>query len=231
MFRHEAYTKLTIQITEAVSTEKIFLLATTNIQYEAKGVFIGVPVKPVKSIHYHVLVLVPSKRFIDYASQQEKVELACYRAGLVTALVMGIDQFNEWLRQGHFFAVPVKEEGTLIYDKGDIPLVKHKPIDMAFAIEESSIAYSEGIERMQQLMDKNKLHAGAVCGLQTIIKAGTGLEVKTTDLDKLVRHASLLIKEIPAFFPSSSSDLTHFSRKLLALLRLTAFADMQILPR
>lgn len=228
MFQHEKYIKLTNLISETVTAEKIFLLAITKVQYEIQGVFIGDTAKPVKSTHFHVLVLVPNKLFNNYNTCQEKIESACYGLGLVTPIVMSMLQFNEWLKKGHPFAVPVKEGAVLIYDKEDILLAEHKPIDIAYTIEESSIVYMEGIERMQMLIRKNKLRAAAVLGLQTIIKAGMGLTIKTNDLDKLTRYASLLIKEIPAFFPTTGFDLKHFSRKLIALLRLTSHTDIQI---
>jgi hypothetical protein len=62
---------------------------------------------------------------------------------------------------------------------------------------------------MDEYIKNEQFQEAAVCGLMTMLKSASGIEVGTNDLDKLIGYCSMVIREMPAIFPGTNYNNLH----------------------
>ncbi|MEO8172442.1 MAG: hypothetical protein ABI581_05145 [Sediminibacterium sp.] len=203
-------------ILQAIPAEKIFLLGTTKSFIKTESVYFETIAGKNPLVRYYILILIPKEVDQNFSIVQEIIEGRCMEICPVTVLAMQMEMFNEWLEAGHPFAVPIKLNAKLLFDKGNIPLVIHHPVNRGALKSFNKIHFSKGINRMQELMKANEFYEAAICGLQTLIKTSVSIEVETMDFEKLVYYSRITFPELPIEF----SDKKSFALKLETMLQL-----------
>ncbi len=148
---------------------------------------------------------------------------------MITAIALDINQFNEWLIEGHPFANKVCKTAECIHDAENIPLGIPKDIDEMELAKTNESLYNTGINKVQEFLagadlfrirEQNKmaafmLHQAAEQALQTLFRIKTGLYIHTHNLDKLIRYCSMVSYKLPAVFPRNNEK----NERLLQLLQ------------
>ncbi len=205
---------ITKHILEATPAEKIYLLGSVVIQRRTESIFLASPQSCQYVRHYYLLVLTKAN---NYNVIQDKIENICRPLIPVTAIVLEINQLNQWRKEGHAFAHTVDEKAELLYDN-------ETELEELNATEEEAIHkanesfYAQGLNKVQEFLagadlyrirEQNKmaafmLHQSAEHPLNTILKVITGLHVATHNLDKLIRYCSMFDYKIPELFPRNN---------------------------
>lgn len=222
-------TQLVSLILQAVPVQKIYLLGSTLAQQRTESVF-NTTAPSVRSVsHYYLLVLIDKEGGASKASVQDKIENNCRSFIPVTAIVLGMVQFNDWLATGHRFACSVAEIAVALYEKDKMPILfpAGKQSGQAPVMEESNYTQSinkvnefiAGAElyrlRVQYKMAAFMLHQAAEHALHTIFHKATGLHITTHSIDKLVRYCSMVSYQLPSVFPRNNEK----NERLFSLLQ------------
>ena len=206
MVSENSFEAIINSILQIVKAEKVFVLATTKSEAQTESIFIQSPIKKNKIEHHYILVLIEKKYQSIYRKVQEEIESLCARENPVTVIAIEMEIFNEWLGEGHPFAVAVKSNALCIYDEESIPLAEQGFINEDQLIQERKKNYEKGLLEMQQFIKANLLHEAAVAGLMHILKAKLGISFQTNNIDQLISYCSIVIKEMGFIFPYSSYD-------------------------
>ena len=229
MFLKTEFQELLRPILSVVPAEKIFVLATTTCQWQTESIFFEKLSKKERHNSFYLLVLIGRDQHCNYTIVQDQIKTICETEYPVTVLAMEMEMFNDWLKEGHPFAVSVKLNALIIYDKKIFPFSIPTVIDSNRVISEKKLLYKNGIKKMDEHIKNEQFQEAAICGLMTILKATIGIEVGTNDLDKLIGYCSMVIKEMPVIFPGTGynnlykhyiSGLKQMSDKIRALLKL-----------
>ena len=215
MFPTQIYPEITTSILGIVKAEKIFVLATTQMKKQTDSIFFKPALLRSSSTHLYLLVLISKKESCNYAAIQSQIESVCP----ATVIAMEMEMFNEWLGEGHPFAVQTKVHATLMYDKHTISFSEPTIFNETNLLKQRFYLYQCGIEKMKEQMAAYQLQAASVCGLQTILKANIGLEFQTKDIDQLMSYCAIVIKEIPKIFPNKNYDNNPPVEQIYALLQ------------
>lgn len=215
MFPTSIYPEITTSILGIVKAEKIFVLATTQMEKQTDSIFFEPALLRSSSTHLYLLVLISKEENCNYSAIQSQIESACP----ASVIAMEMEMFNEWLGEGHPFAVQTKVHATLMYDNNTISFSEPANFNENDLVKQRFYLYQAGIEKMKELIAENQLHAASVCGLQTILKANIGLEFQTKDIDQLMRYCAIVIKEIPKIFPNKNYDNNPPIEQIFALLQ------------
>ena len=124
MVSENSYQSIVNSILHIAKAEKIFVLATTKSEAQTESIFIQSPIKKNKIEHQYILVLIEKKYQSIYRKVQEEIESLCARENPVTIIAMEMEIFNEWLGEGHPFAVAVRTNALCIYDEERIELAE-----------------------------------------------------------------------------------------------------------
>ncbi len=205
-------------INQTVKTEKIFVLATTQVEIQTQSIFIKPSRKKISGNHFYLLLLISKEKHCDYWEVQNQIESFFQEVFSVTIIAMEMEVFNEWLKEGHPFAVQTKSKALLIYDNGRISLAGHSAINEKRHFQYRIELYQMGIEKIKSLCDEGKVHDAAVEGLMTILKANLGIELQTKNIDKLIDYSAIVINEMPSIFHGSNYDENPPIEKIDALL-------------
>src|SRR5215831_1794733 len=95
-------------IVQSASAEKIFLLGATAAQYRTENIFAVEPIVQNQHTNYYLLVLLGLSENRCHHDIQDTIEGRCQNPALatpVTVIVESIHEFNEWLINGHPFAL------------------------------------------------------------------------------------------------------------------------------
>jgi len=215
--------------TEAAAPEKIYLLGCSISHVRTESIFAYNQPTGRNVSHYFILALVDKKDTESCVGLQDKIENNCRHFIPVTAIVLDINQFNEWLMEGHPFANKVCKMAECFHDTENIPLAIPKEIDEQELIKTNESLYSTGINKAQEFLagadlfrirEQNKmaafmLHQAAEQTLQTLFRIKTGLYIHTHNLDKLIRYCSMVSYKLPAIFPRNNEK----NEKLFQLLQ------------
>ncbi len=215
MFPTPIYPEITKSILGIVKAEKIFVLAITQMEKQTDSIFFKPALLRSSSTHLYLLVLISKEESCNYTAIQSQIESVCP----ATVIAMEMEMFNEWLGEGHPFAVQTKINASLVYDNNTILLSEHPIINENDLLKQRFYLYQSGIEKMKELMAANQLHAASACGLQTILKANIGLEFQPNNIDQLMSYCSIVIKEIPKIFPNKNYDNNPPVEQIYALLQ------------
>ncbi|MEJ7671697.1 MAG: HEPN domain-containing protein [Chitinophagaceae bacterium] len=212
------HTELARIIIEAAAPEKIYLLGCSISHVRTESIFAYNQPTCRNVSHYYVLALVDKKDAESCVSMQDKIENNCQHFIPVTAIVLDIHQFNEWLTEGHFFANKICRMAECIHDAEHMRLAIPKDIDEQELAKTNESLYSTGINKVQEflagadlfrLREQNKmaafmLHQAAEQVLQTLFRITTGLYIHSHNLDKLFRYCSMVSYKLPAIFPRNN---------------------------
>ena len=149
---------------------------------------------------------------------QEKIESVCSPVSPVTAFVIDIEQFNDWLSQGHPFAHQVITKSIVLFEETGTALADASIVDLLFWEKTKETAYAQGLNKVKEFLagadlyrirEQNKmaafmLHQATESALLAILKVSLGLTVNSHNLDKLLRYCSLINSSIVDIFNRGS---------------------------
>jgi len=164
--------------------------------------------------HYYILVLVLRNREISNNTLQEKIESLWTFFPSVTAFVFDLEQFNEWLLNGHPFACRVANNALCLFDNLNTKLNDVGSIDREAMKKENEIIFGQGLNKIQEFLagadlyrirKQNQLtafmlHQATEHALLTILKLHMGLRVTSHNLDKLLRFCSMVSPNVADIF-------------------------------
>lgn len=227
----EAFKPLEKQITTAICTcgsiDKIYMLGSTLLQLRTTSIFDSTSPTARTVAQYYVLVLVEKEKTTANSELQDKIENGCRQIVPVTAIVLDIVQFNQWLNEGHQFACMIVERANCIYQKDNLPhVIYHQRVGNT---EAEKKCYAEARSRVKEFiagaelyrlrtqykMAAFMLHQATEHSLLAMFKKATGLQVNTHNLDKLYRYCSMIEYRLPAIFPRKEEK----DQKLFTLLQ------------
>ncbi len=218
MSHTDIYREIIDLINQTVKIEKIFVLATMQIEKQTQSIFAKPSIKKIQATHLYLLVLISKEQHCIYYDIQNQIESLCQEVSSITAIAMEMEMFNELLKEGHPFAVQTKTKALLIYDNGRILIADHNAINEKRLFNYRNDLYQMGIGKMKSLCDEGKYRDASVEGLMTILKANLGLELQTKNIDKLIDYCVIVINEIPSIFQGRNYDENPPVEKIEALL-------------
>ncbi len=210
--------QLVALVQEAVPVEKIYMLGSTLMQQRTESVFMTDAPSCRNASHYWLLVLIDKDGGHSDSYVQDKIENTCQHFVAVTAIVVDITQFNNWLNEGQRFACTVIKIAVLLHDRTNIPLVFPNAINEEAEKKATVIYCTQGINKVNEFIagaelfrvrEQNKmaafmLHQAAEQALLTIFKKATSWHINTHNIDKLLRYCSMVNYKIPTIFPRDS---------------------------
>jgi HEPN domain-containing protein len=227
-FTREPLTMVIDSIVRLILPEKIFLLSVLHRAQESENIFGQAPVTKQVVVSFYLLVLAAET---DTRSNHDLQDIIEHRSGHnidITAFVLPVHQFNDWLIQDHPFASRVYQQASLLYDAGITPLAipgvynEAATTEMLRSILDTHTAQAlEFIAgaglfmlRKQYGLAAFHLHQAAEQIYSGIIRFLTGLRVQTHNLDKLYRYARHLLPALDTAFPRDSETEKELFRWL-----------------
>lgn len=215
-------------ITSKAEVEKIVLLGQTMLQTTTETVFTNTPVPVRSTAHYFLLVLVKKDEEHTLNCIQDKIENNLQHFIPATAIVLSINTFNQWFKQGHPFAHLVVTKAQKLYDNEAIQLDAPAVIDEAEQQKQNEELFKQtkrntgsflaGAElykiRKDYKLAAFMLHQAAEQALRTMLIINTGLKINTHSIDKLTRYCSMFCHGLSAIFPKNNEK----EKKLFTLL-------------
>lgn len=206
-------------ILKAANPEMIFLLGTSLNRRGNESIFHQPAPDSLHVSNCFLLILIKDRNNKELYEWQDKIENDCKALMPVTTIVLQHTTFEEWLKQGHFFAASVLQSAVLIYNSGNFGFPDYKPASAAIT-KPSEKHLLEGLTkakeflagselfrvRKQHAMAAFMLHQSAEQALHTLLKAGTGYHANTHSIDKLLRYASLVSYQLPDIFPQKTEE-------------------------
>ena len=215
-------------ITDAVAAEKIFLLAvqTTCCNYE--NIFTPVRASRREVTGYYLLVLIDNNQGRSNEAWQDTIEHRCRAVTPVTAWVLTITRFADWLEAGQPFAVKVYTAGLLCYDAQKVwlpepPEMEAAEIEDALCREcmhymKRSAEFLKGSEqyylRRQFRLAAFLLHQAAEQAYIAINWRITGFRPVVHSLEKLHRYALPFSSALATVFPQNNEREEYLFRLL-----------------
>jgi len=207
--------------------EAIFLLATTRIATTTESIFAARPPTRIYTGHHFLLVLVSNH---DERARNQLQDTLEHQRGQppLTTLVLDLEQFRQWLREGHPFAYNVRQNARPLHNAADPPLPEAAPVDEEKladgnrAIYRQTLSLVEGfmagadlfLLRGQYRLAAFMLHQATEQALRTLIILHTGLHLQTHNVERLLRYSQLFRPDLFELFDGDESD-----RSLLHLLQ------------
>ena len=102
--------------------------------------------------HYYVLVLVKRNREASNSCVQEKIEAVCSPINPVTAFVIDLEQFNNWLLEGHPFACQVTAKAFVLFEDMGITLADASIVDFEAIKIAKETAFSQGLNKVKEFL-------------------------------------------------------------------------------
>ena len=227
-FTREPLAMITNSIVTLILPEKIFLLSVLHRAQESENIFGRSPLMKQIVISFYLLVLAAES---DTRSNDDLQDIIEHRSGHnidITAFVLPVHQFNDWLIQDHPFASRVYHQASLLYDAGITPLAIPDQYNEAVAkqilrstLDTHTAQALEFISGAELFMVRKRfglaafhLHQAAEQIYSGIIRFLTGLRVQTHNLDKLYRYARHLLPALDTAFPRDSETEKELFRWL-----------------
>ncbi len=200
-------------ILKIAPVDQIYMLGSTLNQRRTESIFMADAPSCRNVGHYYLLVLAGRDMKYSYNDFQDRIENTCRSFIPVTAIVMGSEQFSQWVYEGHRFAETVINAAVLLYGKDNLKSTGKSA--GAAGQKENSEDYRTGeynkvnefiaganlfILRQQNKMAIFMLHQAAEHTLRAIFKKASGLHINTHNLDKLVRYCAMVSYKIPDIF-------------------------------
>jgi HEPN domain-containing protein len=227
--KQEQNEKLKQEILKICNPEKLYLLGLANDQRRTETLFSCHGVTKTWTTHYYLLVLMQKSKERTLSEVQDKIENNLQHFIPVTALVLCIEEFVQWLLDGHCFAKAVLETGMLLYQQDKCPLPQPGAINEQEVqkrneqlVQQTKVKVQEFIAgaelyilRKQYSMAAFMLHQAAEQALRTRLIVYTGLRINTHNIDRLLRYCSMFDYKMPDIFSASNQR----NNRLLQLLQ------------
>lgn len=216
-------------IAEATPAERIYLLGSTVSQVCTATVFTEAAPGFSFVSHCYVLVLTNKSDTNSCHCIQDKIENYCRSYIPVTAIVLDVQQYNEWLATGHHFAMRVSKTAECLYDAGNVQhVLSTTATDEHQLAKTNEVYYNLGLNKFQEFLagadlyrirEQNKmaafmLHQAAEQALHTLFRITTGMYVNTHSLDKLIRYCSMVSHKLQSIFPRNNEKNEQLFRLL-----------------
>jgi uncharacterized protein len=207
---------LTEEILNVVECEKIFLLATTTTSQHVANLFLTPSISPKLISHYHVLVVVPRAGKSPNMETQDKIEGKLQSFSPITAIVLDTDQFSNWIKERHPFAIALVKGRSPLYDSKENAIENSDTYDNREPQIKFESRFAHGRNKSQEFLaaadlfrirEQNKmaafmLHQSLEQILRSLLIITTGLQITTHNLDKLLRFCSMFYGRFPEIFKS-----------------------------
>lgn len=167
-----------------------------------------------------LLILIPDLLNKELHEWQDKIEVSCKSLMPVTAIILHTITFEKWLKSGHKFAWIVWQSAAPFYDSGNLSWAIPLGISNTTTDKDCEGQYREGLMkakeflagselfrvRKQHAMAAFMLHQAAEQALRALLKAGTGYQANTHNLNRLIHYASLISYQLPDIFPRKNDQ-------------------------
>lgn len=224
----ESIEKLKQKLLQLFVPQQLWLLGLATHQRRIESLFSLHGISKRSIGHYYLLALVQKRKEQSLNAIQDKIENNLQHFVPVTAIVLDVDQFTQWLLEGHPFASAVYEKGFLIFQNEEKELPSPALVKKEQLREEKEAAYIrtklkiEGFLaaadlhriRKEYKLSAFMLHQAAEQALRTMMFINTGLTINTHNIDKLIRYCSMFCYQLPDIFPGNNEN----EKKLFSLL-------------
>jgi HEPN domain-containing protein len=211
----EPLTMVINNIVSLVTPEKIFLLSVIHRTEESENIFLRETATEHSVDSFYLLVLAAETDTRSNDELQDIIEHHPAHPMNITAFVLPVHQFNDWLIKDHPFATRIYQQASLFYDAGITPLAipnEYNETGTKKTVREvlethtaQAVEFISGAElfilRKQYGLAAFHLHQAAEQLYSGIIWFITGLRVHTHNLDKLHRYSRHLLPGIHTIFP------------------------------
>ena len=216
------------ELLKVVIPQKLYLLGLISRQTRTESLFAlhGASRKCIS--HYYLLVLTQNTKEQSLHAIQDKIENNLQHFIPVTAIVLAVEEFIQWLLLGNPFACTVKENACLLYESPDCILPDAIPVNEAQLEKEKESLFMQtrlkaegflaGAElyriRKEYKLSAFMLHQAAEQVLRAMLIINTGLKINTHSIDKLIRYCSMFSCQLPDVFKKNNEK----EKKLFSLL-------------
>lgn len=207
-------------IVKAAKPDIIFLLGASLYRRRSESIFQRSAPASQHIGDYILLILMENLANKELYEWQDKIENHCKALMPVTTIVLQNTTFEDWLKEGHPFAINVQQSAAVIYNSGtyNLPLSQtadhtavanaiEKPLTEGLTKAKEFLAGSELYRiRKQHAMAAFMLHQSAEQALRTLLKVGTGYHANTHNIGRLLRYARMVSYQLPDIFPQQTEE-------------------------
>lgn len=215
-------------ILSIADVKAIFLLGSLSEHQSVRSIFAPRAQTASHTCHYYLLVLSGQEDRTALNALQDRIENNLQHSHPVTAIVIALRDFNQWIANGQAFACKVLREAVPLHI--DASLVMPQPAALQSRIEfrELEMIYTHASQRAASffaaaellclrgdaVMAAFMLHQSAEQALGAILTLTTGWRNGTHSIDKLLRCCSMFLPQLNLIFPRSDEK----DRKLFTAL-------------
>ena len=195
------FVRLTEVILSAVAAKRIYVLAKTDLTTTLTSAFRKDAIKIQTGLHLHLLVLVELPVDSTASLLQDKIEQITRDICSTTVIVVEINQFSNWISEGHPFALVSVTNADLIFEAPGTPASQNTAIACSELADSKQSIAGNGLNKVHEflagsdlfvLRKQNQLaafmlHQSTEHALLTILKIHTGLRVTTHNLTRLIQ--------------------------------------------
>ena len=210
--------KLTSIITEIAKPDIIFLLGASLHRRRSESIFCTTAPTSQHTADYFLLILIKDLSNRELHEWQDKIEQHCKVVMPITTIVLPTPIFEQWLKEGHPFALTVCQSAVPVYDSGRFSFANLT--DQTKDQKELEKHYTEGLNKVGEFLagadlfrirEQNKmavfmLHQATEQALRTMLKIGTGFHSNTHSIERLIRYAGMVSYLLPDVFPRKTEQ-------------------------
>jgi HEPN domain-containing protein len=222
----EPIEKLKEKLLRFLTPEKHYLLGISSLQRSIESLFFlhGISTKWID--HYYLLVLIQKPKEQSLTAIQDKIENNLQHFVSVTAIVLDMDQFKQWLMEGHPFAAAVYDKGYILYENEENNLPCPKQINEEQSKKENETLFIQSklkVEGFLAAADLHRirkeyklsafmLHQVTQQILRAMLIINTGLRINTHSIDRLISCCSMFCPQLADIFNrNNESEKKRFS--------------------
>jgi HEPN domain-containing protein len=191
--------------------ESIYLLGVTERTRRTETLFTTSSARASWLVHYYLLAVVPSQSTRTVTLVQDILENRLRYRYPATVVVLRSERLQQWFTGGHPFATAVLTRAELLAGVPQ-PFGSIAPKKVLCTATPDQWAYGIDIVRQfvagAEMYRKSRayglaafmLHQATERGLQQLLRITTGLEVRTHNLDKLVRYCMMATGKLEEIF-------------------------------
>ena len=208
--------------------KKIYLLGSTREKKGIETIFSLTTEGIASTKYYFTLVLIEKSKDATLSIVQDKYENNLLHWIPSTVMVIYLDDFTQWLNNGHYFAKSVIEKAALIYEDDDTALPSPAPVNEEVRKKANELLHSQTLCKVESFLagaelfrskEEYKLsvfmlHQAAEQCLRAMLIITIGLRVISHNIDKMLRYASMYTQEAAGIFSKENKG----NKRLLKLL-------------
>jgi HEPN domain-containing protein len=216
-------------ITSIMKPEKIFLLGASMVCDNTENIFNQQMLVSCTVKEYQLFIISPDSEKRSTDELHDIIESNCRAHTPVTAIVIPLQVFNQWMAKGHLLAHTVYHTDCLVYDKGAVTLKSpgnYNVEDLQHKVRKEfddwtgrAVEFLIGVETFRSRRQYNigafLLHQAAELAYMAAVRLVTGYRAGTHNLDRLMRYAIPFCGAATNVFPRNNDK----ERKLFKLLQ------------